>query len=270
MPELPEVEVIRRRIEADVVGSTVATVIVRNPDLRRPVSPELTARLPGQVIRALERRGKYLLFRCTSGTVILHLGMTGFLRAVGASFVPGKHDHFDLVLSNGVCLRLNDYRRFGLILWTEAEPLRHLLLAGHGPEPFSKVFSGAYLYRRSRSRQAPVRQFIMDQRVVAGIGNIYANEALFAAGIHPAKPAGGVSLRRYRLLAKSIRTVLQTAIAQGATILDSSAASEYSAHFRMQLQVYDRAGKPCPNCGAPIQQARISQRSGYFCPNCQR
>jgi len=269
MPELPEVEVIRRRIEAHVSGSTVAEVIVRNPDLRLPVSPELTARLPGQIIHTLDRRAKYLLFRCTAGSIILHLGMTGFLHAVSAAAVPGKHDHFDLILSNGVCLRLNDYRRFGLILWTENEPLRHLLLAGLGPEPFDKAFNGVYLHRKSRGRTVPITQLIMDQRVVAGIGNIYANEALFAAGIHPARPAGTVSLSRYRLLATTIKAVLQTAIAQGATIVDSGPASEYSTHFRIQLTVYDRAGEPCPNCGAPVQRSRISQRTGYFCRNCQ-
>jgi formamidopyrimidine-DNA glycosylase len=267
---LPEVEIIRNRILPQVVGQTVAEVIVRNPDLRQPVSPELTTRLPGRTFHTIDRRGKYLLFRFTEGNLILHLGMTGFLHAIDASLVPGKHDHVDIVFTNGLCLRLNDYRRFGLVVWTADEPLMHPLLVDLGPEPFSKAFSGAYLYRRSRGRRAPVSQFVMDQRIIAGIGNIYANEALFAAGTHPAKPAGGISLGRYQQLARTIRTVLRTAISQGATILDSGKASEYSTHFRMQLMVYDRAGKSCPNCGAPIQQARIAQRSGYFCRNCQR
>jgi formamidopyrimidine-DNA glycosylase len=270
VPELPEVEIIRRRIIPYAVGQTVAEVIVRNASMRRPVSAEIASELPGQTIHAIERRGKYLLFRSTEGNVILHLGMTGFLQALDRAITPGKHDHLDIVLSNGVCLRLNDYRRFGLIVWTEGDPLKHQLLAGHGPEPFDAAFNGAYLYTRSRERKAPVRHFIMDQRIVAGIGNIYANEALFLAGIHPARRAGRISRNRYEFLAQAIRTVLQTAIEQGGIILDSSEGSEYPKHFRVQLLVYNRAGESCPNCGALIQRARLSQRSHYFCRNCQR
>jgi formamidopyrimidine-DNA glycosylase len=270
MPELPEVEVIRQRILPHVVGQTVVEVLVRNPDLRLPVSPEIAANLCGQTIHAVERRGKYLLFLCVRGSVILHLGMTGFLSAVDASRVPAKHDHLDMVLGNGWCLRFNDSRRFGLVLWTEEDPLRHPLLADLGPEPFDRSFGGAYLYRGSRSRGAPIKQFLLDQRVVAGIGNIYANEALFAARIHPARPATTIPLSRYALLAKTIRMVLRSAIQQGATILHSNEGSDYSRHFRLELKVYGRAGEPCPNCGLPIEQAKIAQRSGYFCRKCQR
>lgn len=270
MPELPEVEVIRRRILPQVLGQTVVEVIVRNPDLRRPVSPELTSRLPGQILHTLARRGKYLLFRFSEGSAILHLGMTGFLHAIDASQLPGKHDHVDIVLDNGLCLRLNDYRRFGLVLWSAEDPLRHPLMVDLGPEPFDRAFTGAYLYRRSRSRMAPVRHFLMDQRVVAGVGNIYANEALFAARLHPARPAGTISARRYGLLAQAIKRVLRAAIDQGATLLDSSEGSQYTGHFRLQLMVYGRAGEPCSGCGTALEAARISQRTSYFCRKCQR
>ncbi len=270
MPELPEVEVIRQRILPPIVGQVVVEVIVRNPDLRLPVSPELAATLRGRTIHAVERRGKYLLFRFTGGSVILHLGMTGFLHAMDASLVPGRHDHVDIVLANGLCLRLNDYRRFGLVVWTAEDPLRHPLLADLGPEPFSRAFSGAHLHRKSRGRKAAVGQWIMDQRIVAGVGNIYANETLFAARLHPARSAGTIPLRRCALLAKTTKAVLHNAIEQGATILDSREGSEYSKHFRIQLMVYGRAGEPCQKCGTLIERAKISQRSSYFCPKCQR
>jgi len=269
MPELPEVEVIRRRILPQVIGRSVVKMIVRNPDLRLPVSPELTAELSGQTLKGIVRRGKYLVFQFTTGNVILHLGMTGFLQAVDASLAPGKHDHLDIVFTHGRCLRLNDYRRFGLVVWTADDPLRHPLLAALGPEPFAGAFSGAHLYRRSRGRTTPVRQFILDQRVVAGVGNIYANEALFAARLHPARPAGTLSRSRGVLLAEAIRGVLRSAIEQGATILDAREGSEYTGHFRLELLVYGRAGEPCRSCGTPIELARISRRSSFFCPKCQ-
>jgi formamidopyrimidine-DNA glycosylase len=270
VPELPEVEIIRRRISPCVSGYTVTGVIMRNAAMRRPVSDELITKLPGQTVQAIERRGKYLLFHCTAGCVILHLGMTGFLQALELSVVPGKHDHLDIMFNNGWYLRFNDYRRFGLIAWTEDDPLKHELLVALGPEPFDGAFSGACLYRRSRGRFASVKQFIMDQRVVAGIGNIYANEALFVARIHPASPAGRISQSRYRKLAEAIRAVLQAAIEQGGTQLASSAGSEYPKHFRMEFLVYGRTGQPCPNCGAAIEHGRLLQRSYYFCRKCQR
>jgi formamidopyrimidine-DNA glycosylase len=270
VPELPEVEVIRRRIIPCVAGQTVTRVIVRNAAMRWPVAAEITTKLPGQTIQAIERRGKYLLFRCPDGNLILHLGMTGFLHANNVAIAPGKHDHLDILLSNSWYLRFNDYRRFGLVLWTEGDPLQHPLLADLGLEPFDETFNGAYLYRRSRGRKAPVRQFLLDQRIVAGIGNIYANEALFAARIHPARPAGRISQSRYGLLAKAIQAVLGSAIERGGTLLDSSAGSEYFEHFRLELLVYGRAGQPCPNCGTLIERGRHSQRSYYSCRNCQR
>jgi formamidopyrimidine-DNA glycosylase len=272
MPELPEVEIIRRRIIPCTAGRSVIGVVVRNPALRWPVSDELITKLPGQALQGVERRGKYLLLRCPAGSVILHFGMTGFLQALNVAAVPGKHDHLDIVLNDGWYLRFSDYRRFGLIVWTEDDPLRHKLLAALGPEPFSEAFTGAYLYRTSRGYKVPVSQFVMDQRRVAGVGNIYANEALFAARIHPARPSGRISRSRCGLLAGAVRAVLQSAIEQGGTLLDSSggSGSEYPEHFRMELLVYGRTGQPCPNCGAAIERGRTSQRSYYFCRKCQR
>ena len=270
MPELPEVEIIRRRIIPCVVGRTVTGVTIRNAAMRRPVSDELIAKLPGQTVQAIERRGKYLLFRFATGSLILHLGMTGFLQALDVPLAPGKHDHLDIILNSGCYLRFNDYRRFGLIVWTEEDPLTHELLTPLGPEPFSAAFTGAYLYRRSRGRKVPIRQFVLDQRIVAGIGNIYANEALFVARIHPERSAGSISRSRYQPLTKAIRAVLQTAIEQGGTLLDSPSGSEYLEHFRMKLLVYGRAGQSCPNCGAALEHGRISRRSYYFCRKCQR
>lgn len=270
MPELPEVEVIRQRILPRVIGRSVVEVIVRNSNLRRPVSPKLAAGLPGQALSDIARRGKYMLLRFASGTVILHLGMTGFLQAVDATRVPDRHDHVELVFSHGLCLRLNDYRRFGLVIWTTDYPLRHPLLAGLGPEPLEQGFGGGYLYHRSRGRTVPIRQFIMDQRIVAGVGNIYANEALFLARLHPATPAGAVSRNRCGKLAKAVRSVLQNAIDHGATIREAIAGSDYHHHFPLQLMVYGRGGEPCRNCGTLLEAARISQRATYFCHKCQR
>lgn len=270
MPELPEVEVIRQRLLPIVVGERVVEVIVRNPDLRRPVSPKLDTRLLGQALDDIARRGKYLLLRFAGGTLILHLGMTGFLHAVDAARVPDRHDHVDLVLANGLCLRLNDYRRFGLVIWTTDHPLRHPLLAGLGPEPLEQGFGGGHLYHRSRGRTVPIRQFIMDQRIVAGVGNIYANEALFAARLHPATPAGAVSRNRCGKLAKAVRSVLQNAIDHGATIREAIEGSDYHDHFPLQLMVYGRGGEPCRNCGTLLEAARISQRATYYCHKCQR
>ena len=271
MPELPEVEVIRRRITPYVAGQAVAGVIVRNAAMRWPVAEEITSKLPGQTIQAIERRGKYLLFRCPDGNLILHLGMTGFLHANNVAIAPGKHDHLDILLSNGWYLRFNDYRRFGLVLWTEGDPRQHPLLADHGPEPFDEAFNGSYLYQRSRGRKAPVRQFLLDQRIVAGIGNIYANEALFAARIHPAR-AGRENLPESLSACwpKPYKPSWGPPSNKAEPCLIPARVPEYFEHFRLELLVYGRAGQPCPNCGTLIERGRHSQRSYYFCRNCQR
>ncbi len=271
MPELPEVETTRRGIEPHVKGRRVTGVVVRQRRLRWPVPRALERALPGQVIRAVERRAKYLLLVTDAGTAIVHLGMSGSLRLVPADSAPGPHDHVDLVLDDGNCLRLTDPRRFGALLWTRTDPTRHRLLRDLGPEPFDAAFDGAWLYRRSRGRRVAVKSFLMDSHTVAGVGNIYANEALFLAGIHPARPAGRISRQRYERLAKSVRDILQQAIARGGTTLrDFVGGDGRPGYFQQTLRVYGRAGEPCMQCGAPIRATRIGQRSTFYCPRCQR
>jgi len=271
MPELPEVETTRRGIEPHVAGQQVTGVVVRDGRMRWPVPPQLQRKLSGQTIHKVERRAKYLLLRADAGTLILHLGMSGNLRILPCDSPPGKHDHVDIVLGNGKCLRLHDPRRFGAVLWTRDDPLRHPLLADLGPEPLEDGFDGACLFERSRGRTAPVKQFLMDNRVVVGVGNIYANEALFLAGIHPARAAGRIGRERYERLAQAIKQVLQEAIAQGGTTLRDFLASDgQPGYFSLYLRVYGRTGEPCPACGRPILQIQQGQRSTYYCGHCQR
>lgn len=270
MPELPEVEVTRIAIAQHVTGTSVTHVTVRRSRLRWPVSPELTDLLPGQTIQSVERRGKYLLLRCPLGGVLIHLGMTGHLRILRSDDNPGKHDHVDLVFENGTVLRLNDARCFGAVLWAGSDPTAHQLLSGLGPEPLSAGFDGAYLYRRSRRRTLAVKQFIMDHRVVAGVGNIYANEALFHAGILPSTPAGLLCERRSEQLVQALKTVLAAAIECGLAWFDVNAGTQKPVYFPQQWAVYQRAGMPCRACAAPIQQMRSGQRSTFYCAVCQR
>lgn len=270
MPELPEVEVTRAALKPYVAGNTVAGVAVYEGKLRWPVSPELADLLPGQTIRSVERRGKYLVLPCPAGGVLIHLGMTGHLRILHAAGEPGSHDRIDLIFENGVVVRLNDARRFGAVLWGGADPQAHRLLAGLGPEPLSDAFDGEYLYRVSRMRRTAIKQFIMDQGIVAGIGNIYANEALFHAGILPFTPSGGLSRKRCHGLARSIQGVLFSAITIGLAALDPPEANPKLGYFPITWSVYNRAGLPCPVCSAPIRDARSGQRSTYFCPTCQQ
>ncbi len=271
MPELPEVETTRRGIAPHVEGKKVERVIVRRGKLRLPVPPELARELPGRVILRVERRGKYLLLRTDAGSVILHLGMSGHLSIVPADTPPGKHDHLYIVLETGLALRLTDPRRFGLALLTREDPLIHPLLAGIGPEPLDAGFDGNYLYRASRDRTVAIKQFIMDGRILAGVGNIYANEALFRAAIHPETKAGTVSLRRCRLLANAIREVLGEAIEAGGTSLrDFLNGDGKPGYFALSLAVYGHAGEPCPRCGAPIRATRQGGRATYFCKVCQK
>lgn len=271
MPELPEVETTRRGIEPLVVGRTVAGVTLRTAKLRWPFAPGLAEALIGQTIAAVRRRAKYLLLQCGGGHLILHLGMSGHLRVVAQGTPAGRHDHVDIRFTDGNCLRLTDPRRFGALLWSPDDPLRHPLLVELGPEPFAAELDGAYLQRRSRGRKVAVKAFIMDQRTVVGVGNIYASEALFRAGIDPRRPAGRISERRYERLARAIREVLAEAIEQGGTTLrDFANAEGRPGYFGLRLSVYGRAGAPCPNCGRPIACLRIGQRSSYFCRGCQR
>ncbi len=271
MPELPEVETTRRGILPHVLNARVTQVIVRNARLRWPVPPALKRELPGQTVHAVERRAKYLLLRCDKGTLILHLGMSGSLRVLDQATPPAKHDHLDIVFEHGLCLRLSDPRRFGAALWTRRDPCRHALLKDLGVEPLLEEFNGDALYRRTRARRAAIKLVLMDSRVVAGIGNIYANEALFLAGIHPLRPAGKLSRARCVRLAQAVKQVLHEALAQGGTTLrDFRRSDGEPGYFARQLKVYGRAGEPCPRCATTLQHKRQGQRSSYYCTRCQR
>jgi len=269
MPELPEVETTRCGIEPHLLGKTIQSIIIRQSRLRWPVPLKLKKCLPGQQILAVERRAKYLFLRLTQGTIIIHLGMSGSLRILSANSQPGPHDHIDLVLGKK-CLRLRDPRRFGAWLWTTADPAKHKLIQHLGPEPLSNEFDGHYLYRISRKRKVVVKNFIMDSKVVVGVGNIYASESLFRAGINPVRSSHRIGLKRYMHLAEEIKRVLQEAIAQGGTTLKDFQHEDGSAgYFAQKLQVYGRENMPCLNCGHLIVRRVIAQRSSFYCPCCQ-
>ena len=271
MPELPEVETIRKGIAAHVLDATVTDIIVRERRLRWPVPKHLRKKLAGQAIRGITRRGKYIIFHTGQGCMLLHLGMSGSLRIITDHRPPEKHDHVDIVFASGTRLRFRDPRRFGSIHWTDGDPLQHKLLKHLGPEPLSDELSGDYLFKKSRKRTQSVKTFLMDSRIVAGVGNIYASEALFAAGIHPQRLAGKISKPRYAKLAAAIKHVLQRALAKGGTTLrDFVDGNGEPGYFRLELKVYDRAGEPCVNCNAIIKVIRTGQRSTYYCSNCQR
>lgn len=271
VPELPEVETTRRGVSPLVTGRRVSAVVVRESRLRWPVPRALPERLTGRQVSAVERRAKYLLLRCGAGTVLIHLGMSGSLRVVPAATPATPHDHVDIVLDDGQALRLRDPRRFGAVLWLTDDPSKHPLLAALGPEPLGDGFDGAYLHRHSRGRRASVKAFVMDSRVVVGVGNIYAAEGLFRAGIHPRRAAGRISAGRYHTLAVALRTVLSEAIDQGGTTLrDFVAEDGRPGYFRQRLNVYGRQGEPCLACATPLAGCRIAQRSTVYCPNCQR
>jgi formamidopyrimidine-DNA glycosylase len=271
VPELPEVETTRRGVAPHVEGQVVERVIVRERRLRWPVPAGLARTLEGARIDAVERRAKYLLFRSQPGTLILHLGMSGSLRIVTAGMPPETHDHVDLVLASGQALRLRDPRRFGSIHFTQRDPLQHKLLQDLGPEPLSDAFDGELLWRLSRGRRASVKSFIMDSHTVVGVGNIYASESLFLAGIHPNRPAGRISRPRYEALAGAIKQVLAEAIAEGGTTLrDFVREDGQPGYFRIKLRVYEREGGECVRCGGMVRRRVIGQRASYFCPVCQR
>lgn len=270
MPELPEVETTRRGIAQHVTQKVISRVIVRQSQLRWPVPAQLEQWLAGQHFTEIRRRGKYLLMDTGRGTLIIHLGMSGSLRIATSSQVPGKHDHVDISFIDKMVLRFNDPRKFGAVLWSSAPPEAHPLLADLGPEPLSDAFTGAYLYQHAQNRKLAVKSYIMDSHTVVGVGNIYANEALFLAGIHPTRPAGRISHRRYQLLADSIKIVLQSAIEQGGTTLRNFVNEQGKpGYFQQFLYVYGRANMPCRQCAAPIRQVRIGQRSSFFCRQCQ-
>ncbi|MDC7830504.1 MULTISPECIES: bifunctional DNA-formamidopyrimidine glycosylase/DNA-(apurinic or apyrimidinic site) lyase [Pseudomonas] len=270
MPELPEVETTRRGIAPHVVGQRVRRVIVRDGRLRWPVPEDLDERLSGQRIEAVERRAKYLLIRAESGTLIGHLGMSGSLRLVPADQPPAKHEHVDIELESGLSLRYTDPRRFGALLWTQ-DPHAHVLLSKLGPEPLTDAFDGGRLFELSRGRSMAVKPFIMDNAVVVGVGNIYAAEALFAAGIDPRRAAGSVSRARYERLAEEIKKVLARSIESGGTTLrDFIGGDGAPGYFKQELFVYGRKGEFCKVCGTGLQEIRLGQRASVYCRKCQR
>lgn len=270
MPELPEVETTLRGIEPYVRDSVITGVVVRNRNLRWPVPVTELQALIGAPVQDLWRRAKYILIQTASGTILLHLGMSGSIRIVQRETTPQKHDHLDIELDGASVLRLNDPRRFGCCLLLPEPVLEHPLLSQLGPEPLSSDFTGEHLFRLSRTRSAPVKNFIMDGKVVVGVGNIYASEALFQAGIRPSMTARRISRPRYARLCRAIREVLDKAIrAGGTTLSDFTQTDGRPGYFRHELQVYDRTGEPCLRCATPIKSKVIGQRNSYFCPQCQ-
>ncbi len=275
MPELPEVETTRRGIAPYLIGRRVTSVILRRPDLRWPIPPEISELLPGQRIEAVERRAKYLLLHTEAGSALLHLGMSGVLRVLPPDAPVGKHDHVDIALERTPAqasriLRFTDPRRFGCLLW-QPPGETHELLAKLGPEPLTDAFDGDLLWQLSRGRTAAVKLFLMDNAIVVGVGNIYASEALFAAGIDPRRAAGAVSRARYARLAAEVKRILAWAIERGGTTLrDFISPDGLPGYFFRELNVYGRAGEPCHVCGTPIRQAVLGQRSTFWCPSCQR
>ena len=275
MPELPEVETTRRGIAPHLVGRRIVSVTLRRADLRWPIPREISELLPGQRIEAIERRAKYILLETQAGSAILHLGMSGVLRVLPPDIAPGAHDHVDILVDAAKgkparILRFTDPRRFGCLLW---QPLgtTHELLAGLGPEPLTDAFDGDLLWQRSRGRKAAVKLFLMDNAIVVGVGNIYASEALFAAGIDPRKPAGSISRVRHQRLAAEVKRILAWAIERGGTTLrDFLNPDGAPGYFFRELFVYGRAGEPCKVCGTPIRQQVIGQRSTFWCPTCQK
>jgi len=274
MPELPEVEVTRRGLAPHLDGKLVENVLMRREGLRWPFPPGLPALLAGQRITGTGRRGKYLLIHFAHGTLIIHLGMSGHLRVLPSATAVKKHDHLDVLIEGDRLLRLNDPRRFGAVLWHGADDCeleQHVLLRGLGVEPLEDQFTGALLYRETRRRSAPIKQVLLAGDIVVGVGNIYACESLFRAGINPKTPAARIGRGRYDKLALSIRAILAEAIVQGgSTLRDFIAVNGQSGYFQQTYFVYDRTGVPCRNCGAEIRQIKQGQRSTFYCVNCQK
>lgn len=270
MPELPEVETVRRGINKYVKGQQINAVEIHQPQLRWPIPPLIKRLLPGHSIIEIKRRGKYLLLNCGVGTIIIHLGMSGSLRIQNSEATLQKHDHVVFRLSNQTSLCFNDPRRFGCLLWEEHDPLQHRLLSKLGPEPLSKAFDVDYLFAKSRKRQVAIKQFIMNSQVVVGVGNIYACEALFNAGIHPECAAAKLSKPRYQRLVDAIKRILAQAIKQGGTTLrDFITVEGKPGYFKQQLHVYGRGGEACTNCKATLKSIRLAQRSTVYCSHCQ-
>jgi len=270
MPELPEVETTRRGITPHLASQTISKVIVRQRQLRWPIPSNLNKLLSGQTITAIDRRAKYLLLNTTNGTLIIHLGMSGSLRVLLQHTPATKHDHIDILLNNGSLLRLRDPRRFGAVLWSKLDPSKHKLLHQLGVEPLSRALNGEYLFNKAKNRKIAIKQMIMDSHIVVGIGNIYANEALFVAGILPSVPAGNLTMERMDNLSRAIKKVLNKAIKSGGTSLRDFVQSDGKpGYFQQQLNVYNRSDQTCLRCGNPISMVKQGQRATYFCSHCQ-
>ncbi len=270
MPELPEVEVCRLGIKPHVLNQTVRDVIVRNPNMRWPITPTIDEIIDCSVLE-VQRRSKYLLLITQKGTLVLHLGMSGTLRIINKDTPLKKHDHFDLVFGDDVILRLNDPRRFGAVLWVTENINEHPLFIKLGPEPLLEDFSSDYLYQQSRKKTVPIKTFLMNNHIVVGVGNIYANEALFQAGINPLKPAGKITKKRYQALTQIIKDVLKTAIKQGGTTLkDFTQVDGKPGYFAQKLMVYGRKGEKCYTCEDELKEIKQAGRATTFCPTCQK
>ncbi|WGW00485.1 bifunctional DNA-formamidopyrimidine glycosylase/DNA-(apurinic or apyrimidinic site) lyase [Vibrio sp. YMD68] len=268
MPELPEVEVSRMGISPHLIGQTIHSLTFRTPKLRWDIPQELK-KMEGEVIRAISRRAKYLIIETDIGSAIVHLGMSGSLRVLDADFEAAKHDHVDLKLTNGKVLRYNDPRRFGCWLWIEKGE-SHSVLVNIGPEPLTDEFNAAYMFDKAKGKRVTVKQFIMDNKNVVGVGNIYACESLFSSKLHPTRQAGKILKREWGVLVPEIKQVLSKAIEQGGTTLkDFAQADGKPGYFAQELQVYGRAGKKCPICSTLVEEQKIGQRNTFFCGVCQ-
>jgi len=270
MPELPEVETTCRGIECHLVGQKITNVVVRNPRLRYPVDNKIKRILTGLKIKKVIRKGKYIVLLCKDGAIIIHLGMSGSLRISSPEETSGAHDHIDVLFTNGQILRYCDPRRFGLFMWVNEPIDQHKLFSRMGVEPLSDQLDMAYLYTQSRRRSLSVKQFIMNNQIVLGVGNIYASESLFRAGIHPLRAANRISKQRYAVLVEEIKKVLDEAIAAGGTTLrDFVGGDGKPGYFKFALRVYGRVEEPCLQCGSNIKSCRQGGRTTYYCSACQ-
>jgi len=271
MPELPEVETTVRGISPHIARQMITGVIIRQASLRWPISVDIKERLIGKTVLSVERLGKYVLLKVATGTLLIHLGMSGHLRVQSASVPAKKHDHVDILFGNNKMLRFNDTRRFGCVLWIEGEVSEHFLLKNLGVEPLTDAFTGQYLWRRAQGRKVAIKTLLMDSHIVTGIGNIYASEILFASGIHPATPANTLSLSRLNKLVSCTKLILNRAIEQGGTTLKDFFNSDGKpGYFSVYLQAYGRSGLPCITCQTPLTLMKIGQRSTVYCKKCQR
>lgn len=270
MPELPEVETTRRGIRRYILQQPVQQVILRHHQLRHPIPNAIKTVLINQPVLAIKRRAKYLLLQFPQGTLLIHLGMSGSLRILREPTPPSKHDHMDIIFANGNVLRFNDPRRFGTVLWLTDPVMQHPLLAHLGPEPLTKNFNADYLFQQSHSRHIPIKQLLMDHKVVVGVGNIYASEALFLANINPKRAANKITHADAEAIVHAVKQVLNAALKAGGTTLRNYANHDGKpGYFKLQLQVYGRTGQPCHVCQSLIKQIKQGQRSTYYCPKCQ-